>query len=167
MADLLRWNQHARGWISPDVFIPIAEYANTIAPLTRLCDCGNHSAAAFATSTISFISASICGGKPFPTARASQDLNQYWFECGTCSATGALELTERDALLDVDYRRCASIVRREVSHLARGKQLAFSRLGGKTAADILKIDKSAFTAAIGTDAVNSTVTDIIIALGRS
>ncbi|MCP0789673.1 EAL domain-containing protein, partial [Salmonella enterica subsp. enterica serovar Mbandaka] len=31
--------------------------------------------------------------------------------------------------------------------------------------DILKIDKS-FTAAIGTDAVNSTVTDIIIALGQ-
>ena len=31
--------------------------------------------------------------------------------------------------------------------------------------DVLKIDKS-FTTAIGTDAVNSTVTDIIIALGQ-
>lgn len=31
--------------------------------------------------------------------------------------------------------------------------------------DVLKIDK-AFTAAIGTDAVNSAVTDIIIALGQ-
>lgn len=31
--------------------------------------------------------------------------------------------------------------------------------------DVLKIDKS-FTSAIGTDAVNSTVTDIIIALGK-
>jgi sensor c-di-GMP phosphodiesterase-like protein len=31
--------------------------------------------------------------------------------------------------------------------------------------DVLKIDKS-FTSAIGTDAVNSTVTDIIIALGQ-
>ncbi len=31
--------------------------------------------------------------------------------------------------------------------------------------DVLKIDKS-FTAAIGSDAVNSTVTDIIIALGQ-
>ena len=38
-------------------------------------------------------------------------------------------------------------------------------MAGKLHPDVLKIDKS-FTTAIGTDAVNSTVTDIIIALGQ-
>ncbi|EYI71054.1 diguanylate cyclase/phosphodiesterase, partial [Salmonella enterica subsp. enterica serovar Heidelberg str. N20134] len=32
---LLRWNNPRQGWISPDVFIPIAEEHNLIAPLTR------------------------------------------------------------------------------------------------------------------------------------
>ncbi|VDZ78484.1 cyclic diguanylate phosphodiesterase (EAL) domain protein [Salmonella bongori] len=78
-----------------------------------------------------------------------------------------LELTERDALLDVDYR-----LRRELH--CKGVKLAIDDFGTgnsslswleKLRPDILKIDKS-FTAAIGTDAVNSTVTDIIIALGQ-
>jgi sensor c-di-GMP phosphodiesterase-like protein len=32
---LLRWNNPRQGWIPPDVFIPIAEQHNLIAPLTR------------------------------------------------------------------------------------------------------------------------------------
>lgn len=32
---LLRWNNPRQGWISPDVFIPLAEQHNLIAPLTR------------------------------------------------------------------------------------------------------------------------------------
>ncbi|MBR7342205.1 EAL domain-containing protein, partial [Klebsiella pneumoniae] len=75
--------------------------------------------------------------------------------------------TERDALLDVDYRLMRELHR-------KGVKLAIDDFGTgnsslswleKLRPDILKIDKS-FTAAIGTDAVNSTVTDIIIALGQ-
>lgn len=32
---LLRWNNPRQGWISPDVFIPLAEEHNLIVPLTR------------------------------------------------------------------------------------------------------------------------------------
>lgn len=78
-----------------------------------------------------------------------------------------MELTERDALLDVDYRIVRELHR-------KGVKLAIDDFGTgnsslswleKLHPDVLKIDKS-FTTAIGTDAVNSTVTDIIIALGQ-
>ena len=67
----------------------------------------------------------------------------------------------------MDYR-----VVRELNRL--GVKLAIDDFGTgnsslswleKLRPDVLKIDKS-FTSAIGTDAVNSTVTDIIIALGK-
>ncbi len=94
-----------------------------------------------------------------------KDLNQYWFSAEPVQQL-VLELTERDALLDVDYRLMRELHR-------KGVKLAIDDFGtgtarspvGKLRPDILKIDKS-FTAAIGTDAVNSTVTDIIIALGQ-
>ncbi|MZO35365.1 EAL domain-containing protein, partial [Escherichia coli] len=78
-----------------------------------------------------------------------------------------VELTERDALQDVDYRIVRELHR-------QGVKLAIDDFGTgnsslswleKLHPDVLKIDKS-FTSAIGTDAVNSTVTDIIIALGQ-
>ncbi|VFS06560.1 FOG: EAL domain [Enterobacter cancerogenus] len=78
-----------------------------------------------------------------------------------------IELTERDALLDVDYRIVRELHR-------KGIKLAIDDFGTGSSSlswleklhpDVLKIDKS-FTTAIGTDAVNSTVTDIIIALGQ-
>lgn len=78
-----------------------------------------------------------------------------------------MELTERDALQDVDYRIVRELHR-------QGVKLAIDDFGTgnsslswleKLHPDVLKIDKS-FTSAIGTDAVNSTVTDIIIALGQ-
>ncbi|MGU0056894.1 EAL domain-containing protein [Enterobacter hormaechei] len=78
-----------------------------------------------------------------------------------------MELTERDALLDVDYRIVRELHR-------KGVKLAIDDFGTgnsslswleKLHPDVPKIDKS-FTTAIGTDAVNSTVTDIIIALGQ-
>ena len=32
---LLRWNNPRQGWISPEVFVPLAEEHNLIVPLTR------------------------------------------------------------------------------------------------------------------------------------
>lgn len=95
-----------------------------------------------------------------------KDLNHYWFSAHPVQQL-VLELTERDALLDVDYRLMRELHR-------KGVKLAIDDFGTgnsslswleKLRPDVLKIDKS-FTAAIGTDAVNSTVTDIIIALGQ-
>ncbi|STN22076.1 cyclic di-GMP phosphodiesterase [Escherichia fergusonii] len=70
-------------------------------------------------------------------------------------------------MLDVDYRIARELHRKNV-------KLAIDDFGTGNSSfswletlrpDVLKIDKS-FTAAIGSDAVNSTVTDIIIALGQ-
>ncbi|MDU7620728.1 MAG: cyclic diguanylate phosphodiesterase [Escherichia coli] len=95
-----------------------------------------------------------------------KDLNQYWFSAHPIQQL-ILEITERDALLDVDYRIARELHRKNV-------KLAIDDFGTGNSSfswletlrpDVLKIDKS-FTAAIGSDAVNSTVTDIIIALGQ-
>lgn len=78
-----------------------------------------------------------------------------------------IEITERDALQDVDYRMVRELHR-------KGAKIAIDDFGTGNSSlswlerlrpDVLKIDKS-FTMAIGTDAVNSTVTDMIIALGQ-
>ena len=95
-----------------------------------------------------------------------KDLNQYWFSAHPIQQL-ILEITERDALLDVDYRIARELHRKNV-------KLAIDDFGTGNSSfswletlrpDVLKIDKS-FTAAIGSDAVNSTVTDIIIALAQ-
>lgn len=78
-----------------------------------------------------------------------------------------IELTERDALRDVDYHIVREMqnqhIRLAIDDFGTGNS-SLSWLE-KLRPDVLKIDKS-FTNAIGTDAVNSTVTDIIIALGQ-
>ena len=94
------------------------------------------------------------------------DLNRYWFSQHPAQQL-IVELTERDALLDVDCHIVRELHR-------QGVKLAIDDFGTGNSAlswleklrpDVLKIDKS-FTSAIGTDAVNSTVTDMIIALGQ-
>ncbi len=95
-----------------------------------------------------------------------QDLNRLWFSANPRQQL-VIELTERDALLDADYRIVRELHR-------KGVKLAIDDFGTgnsslswleKLHPDVLKIDQS-FTTAIGTDAVNSTVTDMIIALGQ-
>lgn len=102
----------------------------------------------------------------FRRAALIRDLNRIWFKANPVQKL-IVELTERDALLDVDYRIVRELHR-------KGVKLAIDDFGTgnsslswleKLHPDVLKIDKS-FTTAIGTDAVNSTVTDIIIALGQ-
>ena len=163
---LLRWNNPRQGWISPEVFIPIAEEHNLIVPLTRHVIAETiQQRHVFPMSSQFHIGINVAASH-FRHGTLLKDLNQYWFSQHPIQQL-VIELTERDALLDVDYR-----IVRELNRL--GVKLAIDDFGTgnsslswleKLRPDVLKIDKS-FTSAIGTDAVNSTVTDIIIALGK-
>ncbi len=163
---LLRWNNPRQGWISPEVFIPLAEQQNLIAPLTRfvLNETVQH-LDIFPKSREFHIGINVAASH-FHNGEIIDDLNRHWFPSQAVQQL-VLELTERDALPDVDYR-----VVRDLHGL--GVDLAIDDFGtGQSSLtyletlnpDVLKIDKS-FTAAIGTDAVNSTVTDIIISLAQ-
>lgn len=163
---LLRWKNPRQGWISPDVFIPLAEQQNLIAPLTRyvLAETVRHLHVFPATDQF-HIGINVAASH-FHNGVIIDDLRRYWFP-GSPKQQLMLELTERDALPDMDYR-----VVSELHQL--GVELAIDDFGTGHSSlsylerlhpNVLKIDKS-FTTAIGTDAVNSTVTDIIIALGK-
>jgi FOG: EAL domain len=163
---LLRWNNPRQGWIAPDIFIPLAEEHNLIVPLTRyvLIETVSH-LAMFPTASGFHIGINVAA-KHFRDGMLLHDLNHVWFSAEPAQQL-VIELTERDTLLEMDY----NIV--EALH-QKGVKLAIDDFGTgnsslswleKLNPEVLKIDKS-FTAAIGTDAVNSTVTDIIIALAQ-
>ncbi|EPF1231286.1 MULTISPECIES: EAL domain-containing protein [Enterobacter cloacae complex] len=163
---LLRWNNPRQGWISPDVFIPLAEEHNLIIPLTRYVITETVSQIGYFPATPGFHIGINAAASHFRHGTLIQDLNRYWFSAHPTQQL-IVELTERDALQDVDYRIVRELHR-------QGVKLAIDDFGTgnsslswleKLHPDVLKIDKS-FTSAIGTDAVNSTVTDIIIALGQ-
>src|SRR5699024_241456 len=90
----------------------------------------------------------------------------YWFSAHPIQQL-ILEITERDALLDVDYRIARELHRKNVKlsidDFGTGNS-SFSWLE-RLRPDVLKIDKS-FTAPIGYDSVNSTVFDSIVGLGQ-
>ena len=163
---LLRWNNPRQGWISPDVFIPLAEEHNLIVPLTRyVIDETVKQLSLFPAGSEFHIGLNVAASH-FRHGALLRDLNRSWFDARPAQQL-VIELTERDALRDVDYRIVRELHR-------KGIKLAIDDFGTgnsslswleKLRPDVLKIDKS-FTAAIGTDAVNSTVTDIIIALGQ-
>ena len=163
---LLRWNNPRQGWISPDVFIPIAEEHHLIVPLTRYVMMETiRQRHVFPMNNQFHIGINVAPSH-FRRGVLLKDLNQYWFSANPIQQL-ILEITERDALLDVDYRIARELHRKNV-------KLAIDDFGTGNSSfswletlrpDVLKIDKS-FTAAIGSDAVNSTVTDIIIALGQ-
>ena len=163
---LLRWNNPRQGWISPDVFIPIAEEHHLIVPLTRYVMAETiRQRHVFPMSSQFHVGINVAPSH-FRRGVLIKDLNQYWFSAHPIQQL-ILEITERDALLDVDYRIARELHRKNV-------KLAIDDFGTGNSSfswletlrpDVLKIDKS-FTAAIGSDAVNSTVTDIIIALAQ-
>lgn len=163
---LLRWNNPRQGWISPDVFIPIAEEHGLIAPLTRYVLVETQRQLALFPPNPQFHIGINVAASHFHHGELIQDLNRYWFKAHPVQQL-VIELTERDSLPEEDYRIVRELHR-------KGVKLAIDDFGtGNTSLswleklhpDMLKIDKS-FTTAIGTDAVNSTVTDIIIALGK-
>jgi len=163
---LLRWNNPRQGWISPEVFIPIAEEQNLIAPLTRYVMAETQRQLGLFPADSKFHIGINVAPSHLRHGLLLKDLNRYWFNSHPVQQL-IIELTERDALLDVDYRIVRELHR-------KGVKIAIDDFGTGNSSlswlerlhpDVLKIDKS-FTTAIGTDAVNSTVTDMIIALGQ-
>ena len=152
--------------ITPEVFIPLAEEHNQIVPLTRYVIAETVRQIGYFPSSPGFHIGINVAASHFRHAVLIQDLNRLWFSACPRQQL-VIELTERDALLDADYRIVRELHR-------KGVKLAIDDFGTgnsslswleKLHPDVLKIDQS-FTTAIGTDAVNSTVTDMIIALGQ-
>jgi sensor c-di-GMP phosphodiesterase-like protein len=163
---LLRWNNPRQGWISPEVFIPIAEEHNLIAPLTRYVMAETQRQLDLFPADSKFQIGINVAPSHLRHGVLLRDLNRYWFNTHPVQQL-TIELTERDALQDVDYRMVRELHR-------KGAKIAIDDFGTGNSSlswlerlhpDVLKIDKS-FTTAIGTDAVNSTVTDMIISLGQ-
>ena len=100
---LLRWNNPRQGWISPDVFIPIAEEHHFNCATDPLCDGRNHSSAPCFPDESQFHVGINVAPSHFRRGVLIKDLNQYWFSAHPIQQL-ILEITERDALLDVDYR---------------------------------------------------------------
>lgn len=163
---LLRWNNPRQGWIQPDVFIPMAERQNLIAPLTRFVINEAVSYLPQLPDTPNFYIAINVAASHFRDRAILDDLHRLWWPANPRQQL-VVELTERDALPVVDQR--------VVSHLHKiGVQLAIDDFGTGHSSlsylktlkpDVLKIDKI-FTAAIGTDAINATVTDMVISLAQ-
>ncbi len=163
---LLRWHNPRQGWIPPDVFIPMAERQNLIAPLTRfvLREIVRH--LPLMPSCPTFHIAINVAASHFHNREIIDDLQTLWWPANPVPQL-VVELTERDSLPEMDQR--------VVSHLHKiGVKLAIDDFGTghsslsylKTLSpDVLKIDK-VFTAAIGTDAINATVTDMVISLAQ-
>lgn len=163
---LLRWHNPRQGNISPDGFIPLAEQLNLIVPLTCFVLREAVKYIDQLPKTAAFHVSINVAARHFKNGAIIEDLRRYWFPADPRQNL-ILELTERDALPEVSHH-----VVRDLHHL--GVRLAIDDFGTGHSSlayletlspDILKIDKS-FTAAIGTDAVNSKVTDMIIDLGH-
>lgn len=163
---LLRWHNPRIGWIAPDVFIPIAEERNLIIPLTQYVIRETANQRHYFPHDEHFHIGINIAATHFKEGQLLKDIQRYW--CNTAPIQQLmLELTERDSLSHVDHQTRHELNQHQL-------KLAIDDFGTGNSSlswlemlrpDVLKIDKS-FTHAIGTDAVNSTVTDIIIALGR-
>lgn len=163
---LLRWDSPRYGAVPPNVFIPLAEEHGLIVPLTRyLMEQVAQQIALFPASADFYISVNV-DSRHFERQQIVRDIEQVWLPCQP-QPTLMVELTERSTLAEIDPGLIARLK-------ALGVLLAIDDFGtGHNALstlkalnpDALKIEQG-FTAAIGTDAVNATVTDMIITLAQ-
>lgn len=110
---LLRWNNPRQGWISPDVFIPIAEEHHQIAPLTRYVLAETIRQRHFFPMSSQFHIGINVAASHFQQGELLKDLDQYWFSQQPIQQL-VIELTERDALQDVDYRIVHELQRQNI-----------------------------------------------------
>jgi sensor c-di-GMP phosphodiesterase-like protein len=163
---LLRWHNQRQGWIAPDVFIPLAERQNLIAPLTRFVLAKVVDELPNLPQCPSFHIAINVAASHFRDRAIVEDLQNIWWPANPMPKL-VVELTERDALPIIDQSVVSQLheigVRLAIDDFGTGhSSLAYLK---DLKPDVLKIDKI-FTAAIGTDAINATVTDMVISLAQ-
>ncbi|WP_288475504.1 cyclic diguanylate phosphodiesterase [uncultured Pantoea sp.] len=163
---LLRWHNARQGWIAPDVFIPLAERQNLIKPLTRFVLNEVVIALPQLPEDPDFHIAINVAASHFRDRAILEDLQTLWWPA-TPVPKLVVELTERDALPVVDQSVITQLhdigVRLAIDDFGTGhSSLSYLK---DLHPDVLKIDKI-FTAAIGTDAINATVTDMVISLAQ-
>lgn len=163
---LLRWHNARQGWIAPDVFIPLAERQNLIAPLTRFVLNQVVAHLPILPRCPSFHIAINVAASHFRNRAIVEDLQHLWWPANPVPKL-VVELTERDALPVVDQSVISQLheigVRLAIDDFGTGhSSLSYLK---DLKPDVLKIDKI-FTAAIGTDAINATVTDMVISLAQ-
>jgi len=163
---LMRWKNRRQEWVSPDVFIPLAEQHGLIIGLTRyLIKTVTDNLSVFPATSGFYVSINVAA-QHFNNMEIVDDIRKIWLPAQP-SVSLMLELTERTRLQEL---RAA-----EISQLKEmGILLAIDDFGTGHSSlsylktlnpDVLKIDQ-AFTASIGTDAINATVTDTIITLAQ-
>ena len=163
---LLRWHTPRQGWIPPDVFIPLAERHNLVAPLTRFVINETVRHLPQLPQCTRFHIAINVAASHFHDRAIIDDLQRLWWPANPLPRL-VVELTERDALPLVDQSVVAQLqqtgVRVAIDDFGTGhSSLSYLKT---LSPDVLKLDKI-FTAAIGTDAINATVTDMVISLAQ-
>jgi sensor c-di-GMP phosphodiesterase-like protein len=163
---LLRWKNRRNEWVSPDVFIPLAEQHGLIIPLTRyLLSTIAGNLALFPNRSDFYISINVAA-QHFEKMLILEDIQKLWVPAQS-NLRLMLELTERTPFLQSSTEYLHQLK-------ALGILLAIDDFGTGHSSlsylktlkpDVLKIDY-AFTASIGTDAINATVTDTIITLAQ-
>ncbi|TPG62709.1 EAL domain-containing protein [Ewingella americana] len=163
---LMRWKNRRQEWVSPDVFIPLAEQHDLIIPLTRyLIKQVSDNLALFPARPDFYVSINVAA-QHFSDMVIVDDIRRLWL-CADPQLSLMLELTERTRLQELRAEQIS--VLKEM-----GIMLAIDDFGTGHSSlsylktlnpDVLKIDR-AFTASIGTDAINATVTDSIITLAQ-
>ncbi len=163
---LLRWHNPRQGWIPPDVFIPLVERQNLIKPLTRFVLNRVVDALPDLPHSPDFHIAVNVAASHFRERAILEDLQNIWWPANPVPQL-VVELTERDALPVVDQTVIAQLhdigVRLAIDDFGTGhSSLSYLK---DLQPDVLKLDKI-FTASIGTDAINATVTDMVISLAQ-
>jgi len=163
---LMRWKNRRQEWVSPDVFIPLAEQHDLIISLTRyLLKQVSENLALFPARPDFYISINVAA-QHFNDMVIVDDIRQLWLSADP-ELSLMLELTERTRLQELSTEQISAL--KEM-----GVMLAIDDFGTGHSSlsylktlnpDVLKIDR-AFTASIGTDAINATVTDTIITLAQ-
>jgi sensor c-di-GMP phosphodiesterase-like protein len=163
---LLRWKNKRQGWISPDVFIPLAEQHGLIIALTRyLMGTVVENLQLFPPRPSFYISINVAA-EHFNAVTLIDDIRRIWLPAQPMPSL-MLELTERTALSEIQYEQIKTLKEMGIMLAIDDFGTGHSSLSylKKLSPDVLKIDRG-FTAAIGTDAINATVTDTIITLAH-
>ncbi|KFB88837.1 MAG: EAL domain-containing protein [Serratia grimesii] len=163
---LLRWKNKRQGWISPDVFIPLAEQHGLIISLTRyLITTVVDNLHLFPPRPSFYISINVAA-EHFNEVTIIDDIRRLWLPAHPMPSL-MLELTERTALSEIQYEQIKTLKEMGIMLAIDDFGTGHSSLSylKKLSPDVLKIDRG-FTAAIGTDAINATVTDTIITLAQ-